>query len=79
VILGFLITAWLTVALPIAYYIWYFDPDLDPFHASGENAATTELPNPVDRVILLSLRRRKRPDKKNSGAGMEGTLNKVSY
>ncbi|KAK0742978.1 hypothetical protein B0T18DRAFT_447808 [Schizothecium vesticola] len=76
VILGFLITAYLTVALLVAYYVWYFDPNLDPFRASGDDAATTEVPNPVDRVVLLSLRKRNPSDRKNAGAGMEGILNK---
>ncbi|KAK4449659.1 hypothetical protein QBC34DRAFT_404587 [Podospora aff. communis PSN243] len=75
VILSFLITAYFTVAILIAYYVCYFDPDLDPSRASGQDTATTELPNPVDRTLLFGIRRRKRPDK-NTGASMEGTLNK---
>lgn len=59
VVYSFLVTGWMVVALLIVYYCSVFDPRLDPFRsptATGSQRACS-IPNPVDIVILGSLRK----------------------
>ncbi|KAK2014561.1 hypothetical protein LZ32DRAFT_673911 [Colletotrichum eremochloae] len=52
VILGFVVSAWLTVLILVAYYIFAFDPNGDPFLNPDEQNSTTTLhaPNPADKI-----------------------------
>jgi len=83
-----LITAYLTVTLLVIYYFCYFDSNLDPFRTSGDDETFIEHPNPVDRVVLLTLRKKLLSSKWKTRArvlsffpwaGLEVALNKVDY
>ncbi|KAF6783880.1 hypothetical protein CSOJ01_15836 [Colletotrichum sojae] len=79
VVLGFVISAWLTVLLLIAYYFFAFDPEADPFRsAGGQNESTTysHKPNPFD-VLLAGFTRRLRSRKPFTGSTVENAFHKV--
>jgi hypothetical protein len=81
--LGFVLTAYLSVALLVVYYIYYFDPNMDPFRSSHDSTAKTAHPNPVDRVLFSAFQRVKVFLFRRSGAGhkgerLESAVNKVS-
>ncbi|KAK2029234.1 hypothetical protein LX32DRAFT_376398 [Colletotrichum zoysiae] len=52
VILGFVISAWLTILILVAYYIFAFNPHADPFsNTNAQNSSTPYNPNPVDELV----------------------------
>jgi hypothetical protein len=62
VLVGFLGTAWLMVVILIAYYLIFFEPELDPFSDAArrgctEGPETSFRPNPIDSMLLGFLRR----------------------
>ncbi|RSL41343.1 hypothetical protein CEP53_012810 [Fusarium sp. AF-6] len=65
VLVGFLGTTWLMVAMIIVHYLAFFDPELDPFRNVGSGSRepvnepnATFKPNPIDIMLLGFIRRR---------------------
>ncbi|EEU36530.1 uncharacterized protein NECHADRAFT_81220 [Fusarium vanettenii 77-13-4] len=62
VLVGFLGTAWLMIAIILVYYLVFFDPELDPFANTSRQAhmgesETLYKPNPIDIMLLSFIRR----------------------
>lgn len=57
VVIGFLATAYLLVVLLVIYYIFYFDPTLDPFRPKGKTNKKAKYPNPVDIIVVRQIRK----------------------
>ncbi|KAI8717239.1 hypothetical protein NCS52_00799100 [Fusarium sp. LHS14.1] len=63
VLIGFLGAAWLVIAMIVVHYLVFFDPELDPFDDAAacrgyaEGRETSFKPNPVDVMLLGSIRR----------------------
>ncbi|KXH37099.1 hypothetical protein CSIM01_00161 [Colletotrichum simmondsii] len=62
VVFAFNLTAWLTIFMLIAYYLFGFDPSLDPYRKitdQGEEIApiSTRVPNPADQMIYEHTKR----------------------
>ncbi|RSL69702.1 hypothetical protein CEP54_002165 [Fusarium duplospermum] len=62
VLVGFLGTAWLMIAIILVYYLVFFDPELDPFASTSRQAHMEEVktlykPNPIDKMLLSFIRR----------------------
>ncbi|KAM0433383.1 hypothetical protein ACHAPT_004260 [Fusarium lateritium] len=62
VLVGFLGTAWLMIAMILVHYLVFFDPELDPFADTTCSGGTEELeapfePNPIDTMLLRFIRR----------------------
>jgi hypothetical protein len=77
------ITAYLSVALLVVYYIYYFDPNADPFRSSSDGTTKTAHPNPVDCLLFSVFQRAKVLMFRRSGTGhkgerLESAVNKVS-
>jgi len=53
VIAGFLGTAWLAIFLMMAYYLFVFDPGLDPFRTGPSDSDSPRIPrpNPIDAAF----------------------------
>lgn len=82
--LGVVLTTYLCVTLLIVHYVFYFDPDVDPFRSSHNNTLATPHPNPVDRVLFSAFQRVRVFVFKRSSVGhknerLESAVNKVSY
>ncbi|RTE80544.1 hypothetical protein BHE90_004945 [Fusarium euwallaceae] len=65
VLVGFLGTTWLMVAMIIVHYLAFFDPKLDPFRNVGSGSRepanepdATFKPNPIDIMLVGFIRRR---------------------
>lgn len=52
VLLSFLLTAFMLVALVTAYYLAVYEPELDPFRLGHRQHLKCNIPNPVDREFL---------------------------
>ncbi|EQB50616.1 hypothetical protein CGLO_09931 [Colletotrichum gloeosporioides Cg-14] len=50
VVLSFVISAWLTILVLVGYYVFAFDPDVDPFQRN-RSTTTPYSPNPLDVLI----------------------------
>ncbi|KAK1955780.1 hypothetical protein LY78DRAFT_708015 [Colletotrichum sublineola] len=81
VIIGFVASAWLTIMILVAYYIFAFDPRADPFEGTingiGKNNKTPYIPNPMDMLVANCTRYLRRGQ--NHGGGLsESVFHKVS-
>lgn len=79
VILGFAISAWLTILILAAYYIFAFDPHADPFPStnSQNDPERIHIPNPLDVLVTKYMRCFR--FRKKFGAGEGGNVfHKVS-
>ncbi|OHW93984.1 hypothetical protein CSPAE12_07335 [Colletotrichum incanum] len=78
VILGFVISAWLTILILVAYYIFAFDPHADPFPCTNnQNRSTnTHVPNPLD-VLVAQYTKYLRLGKNFSGGHGDNVFHKV--
>ncbi|RTE81097.1 hypothetical protein BHE90_004416 [Fusarium euwallaceae] len=59
VLVGFLGTAWLMIAMLLVYYLVFYDPELDPFadkSCQGRTQAVFKA-NPIDEMLLGFIRR----------------------
>lgn len=76
--------------LLVVYYIFYFDPELDPFRPKWEKNKKAEHPNPVDVIVVRQIRKLRRllglrtlpaddasPENSERILRYEATLNKV--
>lgn len=71
VIISFVTTAYLTVGILLGYYIFAFQPELDPFRKhDGIGGRTVQRANPVDKLVLGAIRGVFRGAKR--GRGCEG-------
>ncbi|WYZ36429.1 hypothetical protein EsH8_XIV_000029 [Colletotrichum jinshuiense] len=61
VVLGFLITAWLTVIVLITNYLLIFDPRKNPYRKTADRGrqsrVSSRTPNPVDMTVYKSMER----------------------
>ncbi|RSL91284.1 hypothetical protein CEP52_014291 [Fusarium oligoseptatum] len=59
VLVGFLGTAWLTIAMVLVHYLVFFDPELDPFAdiTCRDHAEEAFKGNPIDKMLLGFVRR----------------------
>lgn len=76
VILAFVISAWLTILILVAYYIFAFNPYADPF-SDDTNPTTTYFPNPLD-VLLAKYTKCLRTRKNFQGGPAEKAFHEVS-
>lgn len=85
VILSFLITSFMVVAILTIFYLVFHNPDLDPFRPMHDMTTKTQYPNPVDRAFLYTFRRETSLQVISSritgsqASQLESTLNKVDY
>lgn len=82
--LSFVITAYFSVALLVVYYVFYFDPNADPFRSSHDRITQTEYPNTVDCVFCSAFRRArvfglKRSSAEHRDERLESALDKVGH
>ena len=52
--IGFVATAYVAVITLVGYYLFAFQPGLDPFRKGNERARTPR-PNPIDQLVLDAL------------------------
>ncbi|KAJ0165912.1 hypothetical protein CTA2_9485 [Colletotrichum tanaceti] len=80
VVIGFAASAWLTVLILVAYYIFAFDPRADPFDGtdsrSGKQAKTPHTPNPMD-LLLFRYAEYLRKWQNHTGNSIENAFHKV--
>lgn len=75
VVLAFVISVWLTILILVAYYIFAFDPDVNPFH--GMRSTAPHSPNPLD-VLVTKYTSYLRVLKGFTGSLAENSFHKVS-
>ncbi|KAK1975473.1 hypothetical protein LZ30DRAFT_737493 [Colletotrichum cereale] len=81
VVIGFVASAWLTVLILVAYYIFAFDPLTDPFHNTdsiSKQNKTPYLPNPMDLLVARYTKYLRR-HQNHKGNSTENVFHKVSF
>ncbi|TID00311.1 hypothetical protein CH35J_005070 [Colletotrichum higginsianum] len=81
VVIGFVASAWLTVLILVAYYVFAFDPFADPFEGTGrqnEQNKPPYIPNPMD-LLLARYTKYLRRRQNHTGHLIENAFHKVSF
>jgi hypothetical protein len=55
VLIGFVGTAYICVIVMVGYYLFAFQPELDPFRKHDGSVHLTGNPNPPDRLFLIKI------------------------
>ncbi|KAF3802443.1 hypothetical protein GCG54_00003246 [Colletotrichum gloeosporioides] len=76
VVLSFVISAWLTILVLVGYYVFAFDPDVDPFQRI-RSTTTPYSPIPLD-VLIAKYTKYLRVLKDFRGSLAEDAFHKVS-
>ncbi|TDZ25571.1 hypothetical protein Cob_v001838 [Colletotrichum orbiculare MAFF 240422] len=77
VVLGFVISAWLTVLVLLTYYIFSFDPNADPFPGTDKHKSTSvaHVSNPHD-VLLYKYTKKLRFHQTSTWGSIEDAFHK---
>ncbi|WQF80709.1 hypothetical protein CDEST_05723 [Colletotrichum destructivum] len=78
VVIGFVASAWLTVLILVAYYVFAFDPLADPFEGTGKQNNQNKppyTPNPMD-LLLASYTKYLRRRQNHEGYSIENVFHK---